>query len=541
MDGIKRRVFLKTTAAGGIALSIGGVRSLLAASEARAQGVTRRPAAWPNRRLLNLLKIEHPIVQAPMGGHTSPDMPVAVSGAGGLGSFPCALLTPAQVRDEVWKIRAQTRKPLNLNFFCHATPQRDAAIENAWNKRLAPYYAELLVDPLAPPATALAPFGAEMCDVVVALKPEVVSFQFGLPDQSLVDRLKAAGCKIFSTATTVAEARWLEGHGADTVIAQGIEAGGHRGTFLPNELASQLGTLALVPQVVDAVKVPVIAAGGIADGRGIAAALALGASAVQMGTAYLLCPEANISALYRAALKSEEGQGNHAPTQRQYPAAWLMHQGRTAMGKRYDSILSTIGHTPVIRINKLAPGGVNLYVKVESFNPMGSIKDRLALGVIEDAERHGELKPGQTIVEATSGNTGIGLAMVCAQKGYPLVITMAENFSVERRKLMRFLGARVVLTPAGEMGSGMVAKAAELAKAHGWWQPRQFENPANAEIHARTAAVEIIKDFADVSLDYWVTGFGTGGTLNGVSRVYQCASRPAFQAATNCWIESMKS
>jgi cysteine synthase A len=189
------------------------------------------------------------------------------------------------------------------------------------------------------------------------------------------------------------------------------------------------------------------------------------------------------------------------------------------MGKRYNSILETIGHTPVIRINKLGPKGVNLYVKMESFNPMGSVKDRLALGVIEDAERRGELKPGQTIVEATSGNTGIGLAMVCAQKGYPLVVTMAENFSVERRKLMRFLGARVVLTPAAQKGSGMVAKAEELARAHGWWQPRQFENPANAEIHARTTAAEILEDFADVSLDYWITGFGTGGTLNGVSRV----------------------
>jgi cysteine synthase A len=189
------------------------------------------------------------------------------------------------------------------------------------------------------------------------------------------------------------------------------------------------------------------------------------------------------------------------------------------VGKRFDSILGTIGHTPVIRISKLGPKGVNLYVKVESFNPMGSVKDRLALGVIEDAERRGELKPGQTIVEATSGNTGIGLAMVCARKGYPLVVTMAENFSVERRKLMRFLGARVVLTPAAQKGLGMVAKAEELARAHGWWQPRQFENPANAEIHARTTAVEILDDFVDVPLDYWVTGFGTGGTLNGVSRV----------------------
>jgi len=189
------------------------------------------------------------------------------------------------------------------------------------------------------------------------------------------------------------------------------------------------------------------------------------------------------------------------------------------LSKRFGSILETVGHTPVVRINKLGPKGINLYVKVESSNPMGSVKDRLALGVVEDAERRGELRPGQTIVEATSGNTGIALAMVCAQKGYPLVITMAENFSVERRKLMRFLGARVVLTPAPQKGSGMVAKAEELAKAHGWWQPRQFENPANAEIHARTTAVEILDDFADVSLDYWVTGYGTGGTLSGVSRV----------------------
>ena len=189
------------------------------------------------------------------------------------------------------------------------------------------------------------------------------------------------------------------------------------------------------------------------------------------------------------------------------------------MGKRHESILSTIGNTPVVRINKLGPAGVNLYAKIESFNPMGSVKDRLALGVIEDAERRGELRPGQTIVEATSGNTGIGLAMVCAQKGYPLVVTMAENFSVERRKLMRFLGARVVLTPAALKGSGMVAKAQELAEAHGWWQPRQFENPANAEVHARTTAVEILEAFDDVPLDYWVSGFGTSGTLNGVSRV----------------------
>ena len=188
------------------------------------------------------------------------------------------------------------------------------------------------------------------------------------------------------------------------------------------------------------------------------------------------------------------------------------------MGKRYDNILQTIGNTPVIRINKLAPKHVNLFVKMESFNPMGSVKDRLALGVIEDAERRGELKPGQTVVEATSGNTGIGLAMVCAQKGYPLVITMAESFSIERRKLMRFLGAKVVLTPASEKGTGMVRKAEELANKHGWWQSKQFENPANAEVHERTTALEILRDFDDLSLDYWVTGFGTSGTLTGVSR-----------------------
>lgn len=194
------------------------------------------------------------------------------------------------------------------------------------------------------------------------------------------------------------------------------------------------------------------------------------------------------------------------------------------MGKRYKNILETIGNTPVIRINKLGPKGVNIFAKVESFNPMGSVKDRLALGVIEDAEQRGELQPGQTIVEATSGNTGIGLAMVCAQKGYPLVITMAENFSIERRKMIRFLGAQVVLTPASAKGSGMVAKAEELAKEHGWWQPKQFENPANAETHARTTAQEILDDFSDISLDYWVSGFGTGGTLNGVSRTLKAKS-----------------
>jgi len=189
------------------------------------------------------------------------------------------------------------------------------------------------------------------------------------------------------------------------------------------------------------------------------------------------------------------------------------------MSKLYQNITETVGNTPVVKINRLAPDGVDLYVKIEAFNPLGSVKDRLALGVIEAAEKAGELKPGQTVIEATSGNTGIGLAMVCAQRGYPLVVTMAESFSVERRKLMRFLGAKVVLTPAKEKGSGMVKKAKELADAHGWFLTRQFENPANPAMHERTTAREILADFDGQKLDYWVTGFGTGGTFQGVARV----------------------
>jgi cysteine synthase len=189
------------------------------------------------------------------------------------------------------------------------------------------------------------------------------------------------------------------------------------------------------------------------------------------------------------------------------------------MRPKYQNILETVGDTPVVKIGKLAPPGVNLYVKIEAFNPLGSVKDRLALGVIEDAERSGKLQPGQTVVEATSGNTGIGLAMVCAQKGYPLVVTMAETFSVERRKLMRFLGAKVILTPAAERGIGMVNKAIELAQTHGWFLTRQFENEANADMHSRTTAREIVEAFAGERLDYWVTGYGMGGTLKGVARV----------------------
>ncbi|MCH8060304.1 MAG: pyridoxal-phosphate dependent enzyme, partial [Proteobacteria bacterium] len=189
------------------------------------------------------------------------------------------------------------------------------------------------------------------------------------------------------------------------------------------------------------------------------------------------------------------------------------------MNARYENILETIGNTPVVRLNNIGSDNANIFVKIESFNPMGSVKDRLALGVIEDAEKTGAIKPGQTVIEATSGNTGIGLAMVCAQKGYPLVVTMAESFSIERRKMMRFMGVKVVLTPAHLKGSGMLAKAVELAEKHGWFLVRQFENEANADAHSRTTAPEILAAFADDGLDYFVTGFGTGGTLKGVSRV----------------------
>jgi nitronate monooxygenase len=295
MSHIERRLFMKAATAGAVTCSW----SLLT-SEANGQP---RPGTWPDRRLLDLFKVEHPIIQAPMGGHVGVDMAIAVAEAGGLGSLPTAWLAPKQIRDDVAKMRSRVRKPINLNFFCNSPPKKDDATETAWRQRLAPYYAELGgTDPGA--ARIQGPFDSEKCDAVVEIKPEIVSFHFGLPEPSLLQRVKAAGCVVLSSATTVTEARWLEDHGADAIIAQGVEAGGHRGMFLATEVASQVGTLALVPQVVDAVKVPVIAAGGIADGRGIAAAFALGASGVQCGTAYLFCPEATLSPLHRAALKS---------------------------------------------------------------------------------------------------------------------------------------------------------------------------------------------------------------------------------------------
>jgi nitronate monooxygenase len=258
---------------------------------------------WPDRRLLDLLAIEVPIVQAPMAGAMDWELATAVADAGGLGSLPCGMLSPPQIREHMDKVRGRTARPVALNFFCHARPELSNAREAAWRNRLAPYYRELGVDPAAPvPSSNRAPFNAELCDLALELRPEVVSFHYGLPEAAFMRRLKDAGCKILCSATTVAEARKVEGDGADAVIAQGFEAGGHRGMFLTDDLGSQTGTFALVPQIVDAVGVPVIAAGGITDARAIAAAFALGAAGVQIGTAYLFTPEARISAPYRAAL-----------------------------------------------------------------------------------------------------------------------------------------------------------------------------------------------------------------------------------------------
>jgi nitronate monooxygenase len=256
--------------------------------------------------LQSLLGIELPIIQAPMAGVQVSALAAAVSNAGGLGSLPCAMLSVDMMRAELTAIHAQTRKPFNVNFFCHAPPTPSAERDAAWRAALAPYYREFGIDAGTIGAgPGRAPFSAEAADALAEFKPAVVSFHFGLPAPELLARVKSWGAKILSSATTVAEARWLEAHGVDAIIAQGLEAGGHRGLFLSDDLTTQVGTLALVPQIIRQVRVPVIAAGGIADACGVAAALALGAVAVQVGTAYLLCPEATTSAVHRAALKSE--------------------------------------------------------------------------------------------------------------------------------------------------------------------------------------------------------------------------------------------
>jgi nitronate monooxygenase len=256
--------------------------------------------------LQRLLGVELPIIQAPMAGVQASALAVAVSNAGGLGSLPCAMLGVDAMRNELAAIKAATAKPFNVNFFCHTPPMPSREREAAWRAALAPYYKEYGIDPDATPAgPGRAPFSAAAAEVLDEFRPRVVSFHFGLPSAELLARVKAWGSKVLSSATTVDEARWLEAHGVDAIIAQGLEAGGHRGIFLTEDLSTQAGTFALLPQIVRAVKIPVIAAGGIADAKGVAAALALGAAGAQIGTAYLLCPEATTSAVHRAALKSE--------------------------------------------------------------------------------------------------------------------------------------------------------------------------------------------------------------------------------------------
>ena len=260
---------------------------------------------WPDTRILDLLGIELPIIQAPMAGATGAAMVIAASNAGGLGSMPAALLSTDQLREELKVIRAQTQRPINVNFFCHQPPVADEQGARDWKNLLEPYYRELGVDFDAPtPVSNRAPFDSATCEVIEELRPQVVSFHFGLPEKSLLDRVKATGAKVLSSATTVEEAIWLKQNGCDAIIAMGNEAGGHRGMFLSDDLSSQVGTFALVPQIVDAVKIPVIAAGGISDARGVAAAFMLGASAVQVGTAYLFTPEAKVSASHHKALRT---------------------------------------------------------------------------------------------------------------------------------------------------------------------------------------------------------------------------------------------
>jgi nitronate monooxygenase len=257
-------------------------------------------------RLQELLGVELPVIQAPMAGVQGSALAIAVSNGGGLGSLPCALLTIEDIREELAAIRAHTTKPFNVNFFCHAEPPEDVRREAAWRATLAPYFAECGVDlNEILPGPRRSPFNAETANALADFEPPIVSFHFGLPSHDLLARVRAWGAKVLSSATTVDEARWLEARGVDAIIAQGVEAGGHRAMFLSDSVTTQVGTLALVPQIADAVKVPVIAAGGIADARGVQAAVALGASGVQVGTAYLLCPEAKTSAVHRAALATD--------------------------------------------------------------------------------------------------------------------------------------------------------------------------------------------------------------------------------------------
>ncbi len=288
-------------------------------------------------RIQDLFGIELPIIQAPMAGVQKSELAIAVSSAGGLGSLPCAMLSMQQIRDELEKIRAATDKPYNVNFFCHRPPLADAAREAAWRKALLPYYEEFGLDPdKVAEAEDRAPFGAEALEILREFEPPVVSFHFGLPAAELVQGVRELGAKILCSATTVGEARWLESRGVDAIIAQGLEAGGHRGMFLTEDITTQVGSLSLLPQIVAAVELPVIAAGGIASAEDVAAALGMGAAAVQIGTAFLLCDEATTAPLHRAALGSPDSA---------HTALTNLFSGRPARGivNRIMSELGPIG------------------------------------------------------------------------------------------------------------------------------------------------------------------------------------------------------
>ena len=334
--------------------------------------------------LQELFGIELPIIQAPMAGVQGSALAIAVSNAGGLGSLPCAMLSLDTMRAELMAIKAQTSKPFNVNFFCHTPPTPDTEREATWRAALTPYYTELGIDPASIPAgPGRAPFSAEAAAILSEFKPPVVSFHFGLPAGELLAQVKAWGAKILSSATTVEEARWLEAHGVDAIIAQGVEAGGHRGIFLSDDLTTQVGTFALVPQIVQAVNVPVIAAGGIADAKGVAAALVLGAAGVQVGTAYLLCPEATTTAVHRAALQSEAAR---------HTALTNLFSGRPARGI-VNRIIKELGpFSPVAPAFPLATAAIApLRAKAESqgssdFSPLWSSQNASGCKAIPAAE-----------------------------------------------------------------------------------------------------------------------------------------------------------
>src|SRR5579883_3053494 len=357
---------------------------------------------WPDRRLIDLLKTEFPIVLAPMAGVMDADLVVAAAQGGALGSLPCAMLSVEKAREQVNIFRQRVSAPINMNFFCHKAVAADPEHEKTWKKRLAAYYKEFGLDPSAPiNAANRAPFDDAMCELVEELKPEVASFHFGLPEQKLLARVKAAGAKVMASATTVREAIWLEEHGADVIIAQGAEAGGHRGMFLTENIAEQPGTFALVPQVVDAVKVPVVAAGGIADGRGIAAAFALGAAGVQIGSAYLRCPESKVSALGRAAL-AEASDDSTVITN--------VMTGRPARGVK-NRVMAEVGP-----MSSEAPAFPHA---ATAFAPL----------------RHAAEKQGK--VDFTNLWAGQAVRMGCEQPAMELTRSLAEAAQAQMRKLAR--------------------------------------------------------------------------------------------------------